>query len=121
MYNIDFECKYYLDHSDDLYRSEILKAFDLNDWDDKIMNDKMDTLYNHLKECEFVIKLMKKLKENKEFSVFLFFISQDGGDEAVFRLLFNYDFFHLFHLVLCDYIRHNKLNNELFKNLTNKI
>lgn len=121
MYNIDFECKYYLDDSDDLYRSEILKAFDLNDWDDKIMNDKMDTLYNHLKECEFVIKLIKKLKENKEFSVFLFFISQDGGDEAVFRLLFNYDYFHLFHSLLCYYIRHNKLNDELFKNLVNKI
>lgn len=121
MYNIEFECKYNLEKSDDLYRIEILKAFEMAEWDDKIMNDKMDTLYNYVKDTNFVAELIKKLKENKEFSVFLFFISQDGGDEAVFRLLFNYDFFHLFHPVLCDYIRHNKLNDELFKNLVNII
>ena len=61
------------------------------------------------------------VKINKELSVLLFFISQDGGDEAVFRLLFNYDYFHLFHAVLCHYIRHKNTDEELFKNLLNKI
>jgi len=121
MYNIDFECKYYLEKSDELYRTEILKAFEMDEWDDKIMNDKMDTLYHHIKDCDFVTDLIKKLKENKEFSVFMYFISQDGGDDAVFRIIFNFDYFHLFHSVLCYYIRYNELNDELFKKLANII
>jgi len=121
MYNIDFECKYYLETSDDLYRSEILKAFEMDDMDDMIINEKINTLYYQTKDYDFVTKSIDKLKNNKELSVFLFLIFQDGGDEAVFRLLFNYDYFHLFHAILCHYIRHKNTNEELFKNLLNKI
>ena len=36
--NIDFECKYNLENSDDLYITEILKAFEMDEWNDNIID-----------------------------------------------------------------------------------
>ena len=50
MYNTDFVCTYKLheeEDQDDMYRVQLLQAYNLEKWDDKIINNTMTTLFNN--------------------------------------------------------------------------
>ena len=99
--------------SEYLYKQELLNAFHLDQYNDTIINQKMIELYNEIKiyfkddfkEC--LIKLANKLFSNNEL---------DG-----FFLLFSYDYFHISHLCLIDFMIFQDIMPENMNSLQNII
>ena len=67
MYCTDFICTY--QHCDDeyeqedIYRCQFLQAFEMEEWDDDVINKKIDVLFNKIKDMkEFDVIFDKLLK-----------------------------------------------------------
>ena len=99
--------------SEYLYKQELLNAFQLDQYNDTIINQKMIELYNDIKKYfkhdfkECLIKLANKLFSNIEL---------DG-----FFLLFSYDYFHISHLCLMDLIICQNIHSDNINTLQNII
>jgi len=79
-----------------LYKIQLLQLFGLNEFNESIMNEKMNILYESIKYEKFVEEL---LENNPYKSSFI-------NNELLFRTLFSYDYLDLFHKCL-----HNHFNN----------
>ena len=119
MYICDFICTYKMmdndDDRNDLYRIQILQAFELHSYDDAALNKKIAELYFHMKEKEQV--QLKEIidecyKVNKHICV---------CDMLVFTFLFSYDYFDLFHKCLLDFFTNGRILEETKNNLIDKI
>tara|TARA_B100000214_G_C23576378_1_gene449783 strand:+ start:170 stop:532 length:363 start_codon:yes stop_codon:yes gene_type:complete len=120
MYNIDFLCNYKLNDSDEEYQSEFLKALQLNEWDEKIVQKKINYLFDLMKSETFFQRLINKIKSVTQYG-FIINLNQEEENEIAFRFLFSYDYFDLMHACVVDYIKNKKLNPILLNNLLNKI
>jgi hypothetical protein len=115
MYQNDFVCTYQnledLDEADILYKLQLLQAFDLNTWDDTIVNNSINDLY-------------KKLKSNNNFDELLklcpFYI-ENGDNEMNFMYLFSYNTFYLLHSWLCYFLKEEEVSEEKQKALIQKL
>jgi hypothetical protein len=67
--------------TENVYRQEILKLFEMEEYDD-IINDKIQELYDKVKTNKNIITLIELLKCDDEIMAFM--------------LLFSYDYFYLF-------------------------
>jgi len=88
----DFDC------SEMLYQNELLQAFNLTEFDDKIINNKVIELYNSI-DLEFI--------DNKEFKEILIFLSEQHFTDDLligFMSLFSYHLFHISHLCINDFV-----------------
>ena len=123
MYNYSLNVNYKnTNKEDDDYRSLLLKAFNLEQYDnDKIMKtNKMiyDTIKDNLK-IKSIINLLKKYKYSS------IFIIDDNEPELYFVFLFSFEYFDLYHKCLQELhynntiseSSYNKLFNELNKNI----
>jgi hypothetical protein len=143
MYQTDFVCTYKLLKSrilqEQLYRIQLLQAFDLEQWDDEKINTMTTDLYNNLADKEPFIQILSKANENKQIKEMLDLFAYANGNstanstangtangtanntannidnDLVFRLLFKFEFFDLFHRCLVDYLLHSDLN-EVYLN-----
>lgn len=79
-----------------LYKIQLLQLFGLNEFDESIMNEKINVLYENIKCEKFVEDL---LDINPYKSSFI-------NNELLFRTLFSYDYLDLFHKCL-----YNHFNN----------
>lgn len=99
--NTNFLCTYQLinnyDESFMLYKIQFLQIFDLDDYDDNVINNKIEKLYNILKNNN----LIKKILNNKKHT---------SDDLVNFMFLFRYDTLYLFHKILIN-IFNNKLDD----------
>lgn len=89
-----------------LYKIQLLQLFDLNELDEAVMNEKMNTLYESIKNEPFITEL---LQENP-YKINFF------NNELLFRTLFSYDFLDLFHKCL-----YNHFNNLPMEESINKL
>ena len=89
-----------------LYKIQLLQLFDLNELDEAVMNEKMNTLYESIKNEPFITEL---LQENP-YKINFF------NNELLFRTLFSYDFLDLFHKCL-----YNHFNNLPMEDSINKL
>ena len=122
MYCSDFICTY-LDYKckdddeyiqDQLYRSQFLQAFCLENWDDDIINKKTEDIYTNYidKKCDNIFDIIfEKLKKSKKYSYFLIMFGDDRL--TLFRMLFNFDLFYYTHRILCDIINNNNNKPEI--------
>lgn len=119
MYNTSFICTYNLindndvdnDLANDLYRSQLLQAFNLNEWD----TDKMDNLFKFIND---------KLINNDKGKLILYAMKHKATfpiDDMELILLFSYDFFYLFHNCLIDLLTKNDISDEKYNLLIKKI
>jgi hypothetical protein len=103
-YDEEFTSKY-------LYDYELLSAFDMINYDDKIINKKITELYNYLylsrNSCPDIDKLLI-LAENISLQYTLKKDELQG-----LMILFSFDYFHITHLCICDIF-----NNEPFGYIT---
>jgi hypothetical protein len=114
-YQTDFCCTYYLlkDEKEEgielLYQLQLLQAFNLDLFDDKIINDMTEELYEKYKDNHYIKTIIETdiLKINH---IFLDKITQ-------FRSYFGYETFHLFHDVLCCLIDNKKMNETKYQKL----
>ena len=83
-----------------LYQIQLLQILQLESFDEEKLNDKINLLYHELKDKPFV----KMLIESNSYYDIL-----GKNEDVVFRTLFSYDFFDLFHKCV---VFHMKNDNE---------
>ena len=96
MYKTDFICTYNkIDNEKEsfiLYQIQFLQAFDLNEFNEKVINEITESLY-------------KKYKDNKNIIDMLKISTIELDDDLLkFRACFSYDTFHKLHYILCNII-----------------
>jgi hypothetical protein len=85
------------EESDMLYKIQFLQILKQEEYDEKIINNKIEKLYNILKNNN----LIKKILNNKKHT---------SDDLVNFMFLFRYDTLYLFHKILIN-IFNNKLDD----------
>ena len=106
-YNSDFICTYKLlenqetDCANLCYQTQLLQALNMKNYDDFIITKNIEALYFFLKHNNEVVSLLLALKEKYKNSSMAFFIE---NEQALFQLLFSYDYFDIFHKCLSKYI-----------------
>jgi len=104
-----------LDMSNILYQQELLTAFNLEEsksFDETNLNNKMEELYNTL----FIFEETKL--NNNYLQIFNEIMTKTASlmlSEDIktgFIILFSYDYFHIFHLCLCDLLNKGIIKEE---------
>ena len=128
MYQTDFICTYKLmdeEFTDDLYKIQLLQAFNLEKWDDTIITNRSFELYALLMKSDTLFRdIIEKSKKNSDITnIYDSVIDKDGKDDdkIIFALLFTYDYFDLFHKCICDYMRNGKVSFQTLENLMIKL
>ena len=93
------------DLSEMLYKIQLLQLFGLNELDETVMNEKMNSLYETIKEESFITEL---LQENSYKHSFF-------NSELLFRTLFSYDYLDLFHRCLYNHFNNLPMEDSLNK------
>jgi len=88
-----------------LYKIQLLQLFGLNELDETVMNEKMNSLYETIKEESFITEL---LQENSYKHSFF-------NSELLFRTLFSYDYLDLFHRCLYNHFNNLPMEDSLNK------
>ena len=120
-YQTDILCTYKLVddeyEQEELYRIQLLQIFNLEDYDDTLVNVITKELYEKLlknaenKNNDFK-ELLNKAKENNELAFMLAIVCPEGEKDddyelLLFRLLFKFEYFDLFHKCISEYLRNN--------------
>jgi hypothetical protein len=117
MYCTDFICTYQNhkdeDEQEDIYRCQFLQAFELEEWDDAIINKMVSELFDKIKNNKEFEVIFEKLKISKEN---MFFILMMGDDKlTLFKLLFKFEFFYITHSILCSFFNKNIILEDSYK------
>jgi len=118
MYCYDFICTYKMveddeDFSTQLYQQQLLDAFNLNAYDNKIISRAISTIYNKVSKDSRLIEILELIK-NK-------FPQLCSDNQDAMNILFTYDYFYLFHRCLIDYYMNAKIDQKYYDNLSNAI
>ena len=105
-------CTYKL-HSDDddrnlCYQLQLLQALKITNYDSMILATHIDKIGFFLQNNTELEAVLILLKENYKDTNIAFMIDAN----ALFQLLFSYDYFDVFHKCLCKYISEKKQKNE---------
>jgi hypothetical protein len=144
-YQTDFICTYKLmdeEFTDDLYQIQLLQAFNLEKWDDALINNLCYELYILLMKPDTIFRdIIEKGKQNRDIKNIYDSILGDNGDNGeehakngddhtkgeddhdsiIFALLFTYDFFDLFHKCICEYFRNGAISLKTLENIMIKL
>ena len=130
MYNTTFLCTYnlindntndntneshtqdeHLDLTNDLYRSQILQAFNLNEWDSNQINTIFNYINEKLTKNDKGLQLLEKIKHKSYIPL----------EDMELILLFSYDYFYLFHNCLIDLLNTGQISDKHYNLLIQKI
>jgi len=112
-----------LEMADYLYKNELLSAFNLEEFNEKLVNSRIQELYithfffndddgeKKIKYKTGFKKIMKKASEKLLID----------DEEVGFIMLFSYSYFHLTHLCLCEFFKDGDIREELINALTDVI
>lgn len=127
MYQSDFICTYKLMDNDidqeELYRIQLLQAFDLNDWDHDKINSTILELYDMLYLTDEYKDLLVKARKNANVVEILNTLSlhdseiKNCDDDIIFQLLFQFDFFDFNHRCISDFLRTKTISPVNYNNL----
>ena len=96
MYQTDFICTYkFMDDTNDqeqMYRIQILQAFDLNEWDDDHINNIIMELYTTFANVDEFKEIFKKARANKSVMEMLDLFQLSGEErldenDIIFKIL----------------------------------
>ena len=108
---LDYICTYKMITEDDddekglrelMYKIQYLHLFGLTEYDENVIHQKLEMVYNQLKNEPFLDELF-------EFHTYKGYMSK----EFMFRTLFSYDYFDLFHKVLYNYYHKFPIENRV--------
>ena len=124
IYNNEFICTYKSledEYSSNLcYQIQLLQAFNMTKYDDKILQINMEKIYNLLRE-NIYIKKIYSLIEKKYPEINFINSFNDNLDNLLFlQILFSYDYFDLFHKELIHFFNNKNYNFEELEKLLNK-
>ena len=116
-YNVDYECTYINlpTDSDNKYREELLKVFNLDkiDTSDELTK-KVDELYDDNKLQYILNDIFKLIREKVPFLSIC-------KDDCCFMFLFGYETFYIMQTALREYKSKNDISKETLDELKNKI
>lgn len=97
--------------SDAIYRQEFLNIFNLEDYDDKFIGERIEMIYNLVKDYEPFRFCIQKAINSFAFA-----------DELVgIMLLFSYQNMYLTHLCISDFIKNGTMSDENLENLKKEL
>lgn len=115
-YNFNLKITYHtiddLEDSDNTYRTEMLKSFYLNEYDDKVISEKTDLLHANIIKDDKMKKIYSKISDTYNLN---------NNNDIIIVYLFSYSYFYLFHKCLYDLKNINNITDESFHNLYDKI
>lgn len=120
MYKTDFICNY-KEHDEedkeDMYRIQLLQIFDLQLWDDNVINTEIENIFKKYKDD--LKDILKAAHQSEKLSIIKNVIGSD--DLTLFKGLFQFDLCDLIHLCICDLANSNTIKiinkNNLINNL----
>ena len=122
MYQTDFICTYKnIDDSDqeDLYRIQLLQAFDIDTWDDEEVNNITEGLFNQMATTDGMKDIITKCREYPDHAML---VSMMGSDDlTIFRLLFKFELFDFMHKCIVEYITTGKISSDSLANITKNL
>jgi len=129
MYQTDFICTYKLmsdpSDQDELYRVQLIQAFDLEKWDDAKIQKHLQELYLLIKDTNEFKEIFSKAKKNENVNNLLekfeYMIDSPDINNIVFTILFNFSTFDLIHRVIIDFLRNNTIEEKHMTNLLNAL
>jgi hypothetical protein len=92
-----------------LYRIQLLQAFDLNEWNDDRINTTIGELYAQLfNRIEFK-EIFVKARQNPSIMEMIDLFKLSGverleEDDIIFKLLFKFEYFDLLHRCIVDFL-----------------
>jgi hypothetical protein len=90
------------DIREELYRQDLLNIFNLEEYDGKLIDEKMQSLYEKLKSCEFLVNCMSELAAKWL-----------TNDKVVgLMILFSFDYMHAAHICICEYLVSGKISHD---------
>jgi hypothetical protein len=98
---------------DIIYQYDLLRIFDLEDFLEDIINEKIKNLYNIMIKNEDVQVICSSLYKKN-------IVSDNNEYYESFIILFSYDYLHLFYPSICEFIIHGNINKNkqlLFQNI----
>ena len=118
-YNITIDVNYYENTEltetelNELYKNQFLEAINESDYNEEMILNKLDFLYN----------LLITTKLNNIFDLLCKYSSTVPMEDNKmgYYLLFSYDFFYIMHSILSNYFIFHEINNELYDALEEKI
>jgi len=122
MYQTNIICNYKQhdnDDREDMYRIQFLQIFNLDSWDDNIINEISNDMYNKVKTSPDINSIINSAKKSDKLTTIIQFIGDD--DITIFKGLFQYDLLDLFHLCLCDLVNSNEIKTINKDNLINNL
>ena len=96
------------DIREELYRKDLLNIFNLEEYDGKLIDEKMQSLYEKLNSCKFLVNCMSELAANWL-----------TNDKVVgLMILYSYDYMHAAHICICEYLESGKISDDNERLLT---
>ena len=133
MYQTDFLCTYkqMLDNDDQetLYRIQLLQAFDLNTWNDTVIDKIVYDIYTTIAPTEEFKQIFTKAQQNTSILEMLAVFKSENEnenenitkEEIIFTLLFNFEYFELLHRCVSDHLRDGVIKKGNFEMLLNAL
>ena len=122
-YDYEFLCTYKLHTDDDdrnlCYQLQLLQALKITNYDSIILTSNIDKISLFLQnniELEAILLLLKEKYKDTNIA----FMIDEHNSNALFQLLFSYDYFDIFHKCLCKYINDKKDDKKNDKKDDNK-
>jgi hypothetical protein len=127
----DFICTYKMMTSDEdkeyLYRIQMLQAFNIQEWNDKIIEETMNELLQKVRHNEQFRFILDAAKVSPKLGMMMTLAYQrhqekeDKIDSYIFIMLFNYDYFDMFHRCICEHINEGRITRETYEKIMNKL
>jgi len=94
-----------------IYREDLINAFGLAEFDERLINAEIEHLYEQMKHLTELHPILDILA-GKMMSF----------DRTIgFLILFSYDYFYLMHQIICDFINNNKIDDVKITELTTAV
>tara|TARA_B110000483_G_scaffold26798_2_gene32302 strand:+ start:2855 stop:3226 length:372 start_codon:yes stop_codon:yes gene_type:complete len=123
MYNTDFVCTYKQhdeeEDQDDMYRIQLLQVYNLDRWDDDVINNTKASIFNKYKDNLDMKEILNKARDSDKLSNIKLCIADD--DLTIFTGLFQYELLNLIHLCICDLEKSSKISALNKSNILNNL
>jgi hypothetical protein len=113
-YQYDFVCTYKLmdseEEQDELYRIQLMQAFDVEELKADHLNDTMTQLFSQLILNPEFKAIIQQASKNEKIIDTLDTLKVAPSDDFFFTMLFEYNYFDLLHSCIADILMHGSIH-----------
>ena len=118
-YDTTFRCTYRdtpEDQQDDAYRSDVLRAFKLAQWDGAVVGSTLDRLFEKLRSVPGIKAVISRIRVRYPAAAMM-----GDDDRTMFQLLFSFDLFDEAHASICDLLEKGEIEDGSLERLSENI